>query len=453
MYKPLDYKDRSKRRLLVSIVIGVVSMLLFYFFQQYLFVLFRSALLAFEFNVNHILSEDTGALVSYIFAGNAVIIGNSVGISFYVSGTSKNIKKRFRKRNVLNNQSFVIGSYFFWFFKIAVLMGSLPTILLIPGLFEYVLEIYALLFIVLFLESIKEVRRSFRGYSLRVLFLHFLLIIGVGLMLTCINKSNYYKLGIICNTSDPYVDIPIVNVDIPDNIHDYDVNNQPPILFYNRYKRVPVKVLSSLDNLIYTVHGDNLSIDELLNAPQNEKYSYSVRYGGIADLNLYANRDITYERFKELEESAIIKGMNKIHYVVYSKNENREYIYTKYLYPTKEMLEDSIYTLPESFRYFGTFLKDKKAQVIDVDDFKNNSKVDQQKVYEYFKESVSDSIFFNLKINKEVILQEYLDFMISYKQSVYDLRDEQRRKNKALNIYIESGVNEKYPFLIIEEIE
>ncbi|MFC4634942.1 hypothetical protein ACFO3O_13560 [Dokdonia ponticola] len=42
--------------------------------------------------------------------------------------------------------------------------------------------------------------------------------------------------------------------------------------------------------------------------------------------------------------------------------------------------------------------------------------------------------------------------MISYKQSVYDLRDEQRSMNKALNAY---KINEKlkYPFYFIEGIE
>lgn len=42
--------------------------------------------------------------------------------------------------------------------------------------------------------------------------------------------------------------------------------------------------------------------------------------------------------------------------------------------------------------------------------------------------------------------------MISYKQSVYDLRDEQKRMNSALNDYT-IDVEEKYPFYLLEEIE
>jgi len=97
-------------------------------------------------------------------------------------------------------------------------------------------------------------------------------------------------------------------------------------------------------------------------------------------------------------------------------------------------------------------LKGKKEQIVPLDSFEVNGNINRQNVYDYFQESVSDSIFFNLKINKEVTLQEYLDFMISYKQSVYDLRDEQKRMNKALNNY-KINEREKYPFLFLEEIE
>ena len=148
-----------------------------------------------------------------------------------------------------------------------------------------------------------------------------------------------------------------------------------------------------------------------------------------------------------------MKEMCKIQYVVYSKNKKREFIYSKYLYPTKEMLEDSTPPLPVRFMYFETTFKDRKEICIALDTFKIKNQIDQKKVYTFFKESVSDSVFFNLKINKEITLQQYLDFMISYKQSVYDLRDEQRNMNEALNIYKEFQVKEKFPFFIYEEVE
>lgn len=441
MHKPLDYKDRSKRRVLVSIVIGGFSMFLFYFFQQYLFVLFRSALLALEFNENHILSEDVGSFISYIFAGNAVIIGNSVGISFYVSGTSKNIKKRFRKRNVLNNQSFVIGSYFFWFFKIAVLMGVLPTILLMPGLFEYISEIYILLFIVLFLESVKELRRSFDGYSLRKLVFHFILVIGLGATLTLINRSSYYRLGDIYDTLLPYVEIPSTSYQMSD-YDDLILNPE-----HYPYHKTHVKVKLVRDKLAFDIYGENVKMTELVSTVRQKRIREELTHV----LMIYADKSLPYYKLVDIEYEAIKEEMYNIEYAIYSTVREEGYSYRKRLYPSKDFYAKMNYNIPPppSIEYI---LKDKKEIPIVLDTYRTKNKIDQQKVYNYFQESVSDSVYFNFKISRQVTLQEYLDFMISYKQSVYDLRDEQKRMNKALNDY-KINEREKYPFNIIEEIE
>ena len=446
MHKPLRFKDYSSRKFLVSVLLGLATMVIFYLFQQYLFVLYRSVLLAFKFNANHLLSEDIGNLVEFVFAGNAVILGNSVGIAYYISGVSKNIKSRSRKRNILNNQSFLIGSHFFLFIKAEISIGVVLLSFFNLDIQDLIWSIFILLFIVLFLESVKELRRSFKGYTIKVLLFHFLLITALLFACTFCNKSGYYKTGIIYNTSYPYVSVPTTT--LPVSYIDREV-----ILGYNMYERVPVKILSNSGKLIYTIHNDTLTLDELLNAPYNEKYNYSFRFHRVADLNLYANGDVVYKSFKELERKATMKEMSKIQYVVYSKNKKREFIYSKYLYPTKEMLEDSTPPLPVRFMYFETTFKDRKEICIALDTFKIKNQIDQKKVYTFFKESVSDSVFFNLKINKEITLQQYLDFMISYKQSVYDLRDEQRNMNEALNIYKEFQVKEKFPFFIYEEVE
>lgn len=439
--KLLSSNEYSKRKALVSITLGLLSMFLFYFFQQYLFVLFRSALLAFEFNVNHILSEEIGSFISYIFAGNAVIIGNSVGISFYISGVSKTIKKRFRKRDVLNNQSFVIGSYFFWFFKIAVLMGSLPTILLITGLFEYISKIYILLFIVLFLESVKELRRSFDGYSLRKLVFHFLLVIGLGAMLTLINTSSYYRLGYKYDTLLPYVEIPSTSY----QMSDYDDLILNP--GHYPYHKTHVKVKLVRDRLAFNIYGENVKMIELVSTVRERRIREELTHV----LMIYADKSLPYYKLVDIEYEAIKEEMYNIEYAIYSTLMEEGYSYRKRLYPSKDFYAKMNYNVspPPSIEYI---LKDKKEISIVLDTFTTQNQIDTKKVYEYFQESVSDSTFFNLKINKEVTLQEYLDFMISYKQSVYDLRDEQKRMNNALNDY-KINEREKYPFNIIEEIE
>lgn len=454
MHKPLRFNDYSSRKFFGSILLGLATMVIFYLFQQYLFVLYRSVLLAFKFNANHLLSEDIGNLVAFVFAGNAVILGNSVGIAFYISGVSKNIKSRSRKRNVLNNQSFLIGSHFFLFIKAEIFIGVVLLSFFNLAVQDLIWSIFILLFIVLFLESVKELRRSFKGYTVKMLLFHFLLIAGLLFACTLFNKSSYYKTGIIYNTSNPYVAI-------PKTIDTVSYDNQ---VLRSKYSynscRIPVKILHDSKNISYRLSDHEIYMTELVNGPY--ECIYQSRYDRDPELMVYADATIKYNRLKELERDATLRGMYVINYVIYAVNEENEFMYPKVLYRTKAIYENAEKSIiapppdippPPEFVYFEEYLQDKKEQALDLDDFILKSKVDKQKVYTYFQKSVSDSVFFTLNIHNEVTLQQYLDFMISYKQSVYDLRDEQRVMNKALHISEEYMVRKKFPFFLLEEIE
>ncbi|WP_299676829.1 hypothetical protein [uncultured Dokdonia sp.] len=448
MHKPLSIYDFSKRRAIISILLALGATLIFYFFQQYFFSLYRSAMLSFQFNVNYLLSDDAISLFAFVFAGNAVIVGNSVGISFYISCVSKSIRQRSRRRNILNNQSFLLGNYIYLFIKLAFLIGFMQFMLLKYGFLEESWAVYILLFSVLFLESVKELRRSFKEYTVKILLLHFVVVFAFIFSCSLLKKSNYNRLNEVYDKSHPYVNVPTTTYDM----QPYD---NPIVSPYNRYLKIFVKVLDDSSNLNYKIY-DELTVEEVVEAPYSEEYNhYGRKYSVNPILTIHADRILSYAKLKELESKAIIRGINKLNYVVHSTINDQPYVYTKYIYPTKALYANTEKSKPPSplgIFFFEDHLKDKKEQIVNLETFILNEKVDEQKVYTYFQESVSDSVFFKLKVSQKITLQHYLDFMISYKQSVYDLRDEQKRMNHALNEYALKAEN-KYPFLFVEEME
>lgn len=446
MHKPLSFKDSSSRRVFISIVLGVVSMLIFYLFQQYFFVLYKSLISALQYNTEHLISVETVHLIAFVFAGNAVILGNSVAIAFYMSGASKTRKKRFRKRSILNNQSFLIGCYLFWFSEVSSFIGDSSNLLLTYGLLEYAWEVCFLLFIVLFLESVKELRRSFKGYTIKILLLHFLLISALIFACSLLKKSNYNTLGIMYNTSNPYVAIPKFTDAIS-----YDDSVLRSI--YSNGCRIPVKILHDSNNVIYKLADNDVSITELVHTPYDCGYQRRSHYD--PSFTVYADGTIKYNRLKELEQEAALSGMFVINYAMYAVTVDSHFMYQKILYPPEAVFQDTTRSMPLPLPrtvYSESYLKNKKVHVVPFHTFKTKNQIDQKKVYAYFQESVSDSVFFKFRIDNEITLQQYLDFMISYRQSVYDLRDEQKRMNNDLKDYT-INVRKKYPFLFIEEIE
>lgn len=420
-------------------------MLIFYFFQQYLFVLYKSLISKFLYNTKHLTSVETVNLVAFVFAGNAVILGNAVGITYYMSYVSIRKRKRFKSRAILNNQAFLVGCYFFWYFEVVTFIGESSGLLYIYGVFEYAWEVCVLLFIVLFLESVKELRRSFKGYTITSLLLHLLLISGLIFMCFSTNKSTYNKLGAVSEKLNPYVSIPRTT----DTVSYENQVLQPK---YGNRCRIPVKVLQDSGGVTYWLNRNEISITDLISDKHECRYGMRDRE---PEFFVFADGTIKYNRLKELENIASLKGMFSISYAIYATTVDNEFVYSKVLYTSKTLHEDTMKSMPPPPpRAFNieNYLRDKKEKIVSLESFEINGDIDRQKVYEYFQKSVSDSTFFNLKINKEVTLQEYLDFMITYKQSVYDLRDEQKRMNNALNDY-KINEREKYPFNIIEEIE
>ena len=446
MNKPLNFKYFSSRSFFLSILLGVGCVFIFYFFQQYLFSLHRYTLITFKFNVNSVLLGDYVDFLSFLFAGNAVILGNSVCVAFYMSGTSKDLKRRSRRRNIVNNQSFLVGNYFFWFSEVFFFVAASPLLFSRYQMFEGIKVICILLFIVLFLESTKGLRRSFNGYTIKILLLHFLLLLVVAFSFSLFKKSNYNRLGNAYNISHPYVSI-------PKTLDTVSFENKVLSSRYGNYCGISVKVIHDAKNIRYKLFGNEVSITELMNMSRDYKCESWVRKD--PEFFVYADGEIKYHQLKELEREATLRGMFVICYAIHAVNESNDFLYPKILYPTKAMytsVEKSKPPPPPITVFREDYLKDKKEQLIDLDTFILKGKIDQQKVSDYFHTSVSDSVFFNFHISKQITLQEYLDFIISYRQSIYDLRETQNLLNNELQDYTIEA-RKKYPFYYIEDIE
>jgi len=347
-------------------------------------------MLSFQFNANYLLSDDAISLFAFVFAGNAVILGNSVGISFYISGVSKSVRQRSRRRNILNNQSFLLGNYLYLFIKLAFLIGFMQFMMLKYGFLGESWVLYILLFSALFLESVKELRRSFKEYTLKIVFFHFTLVFALIFMCSLLKKSNYNRLNEVYNNSDPYVNVPVTSY----QIQSYDDSIISP---YNGYLKIFVKALSdSSNNLKYRLYDNELTIHDLVETPYSEEYNYYGRkYRNNPILTIHADRMLSYAKLKELESKAIIRGISKLNYVVHSTINDQPYVYTKYIYPTKALYANTEKSKPPSplgIFFFEDYLKSKKEQIVNLETFILNEKVDEQKVYTYFQESLSNCL-------------------------------------------------------------
>ncbi len=433
-HKPLNIKDISKTRLFIGFVLGIGASVLFYFFQQYLFVLYRTVVLSLQFNINHELNTKLVVLLRFIFAGNAVILGNSLVLSFLFSGPIGNITKRGAKRNVVNNQSFFVGSYFFWFLEIGSLVGGVAIDIGLVDLSKLIFIIYPLLFAVLFLEQVKYLRKDFENYSIKNCLYHFFVLIVISFCISNLKTSNYFKVGRTLNKIHPYAKVPKVSFEDKDSFQ---------AIRYG-FRNLQIKMLREKNRVVYRVGDRNLSLREVsIAAVETLTYRGRPRRGQII---VYADDNIFMKDIRALERELISVNAMRITYSFDKKPEYRDYHKSgaeKYLFPSQEIVLSSAVKHPISrsidFENYGTKIMSSKIINVSIKAF------DKQKnrPYEYFKSKIGSDIFFNFQYDGTESFSQYLKVFASYKQAVYDLRKENETIDEYFINYFDSTSEEK----------
>jgi hypothetical protein len=402
----------------VAISLGLLSAIILYLFQQYLFSLFRFLNIGFFYNVDYIISDQNVMRLGIFYAGNAVIIGNSVFVSLMTKSTGSARKVKSYYARIRNNQSFLIGSYYFWAFKITFVILLINLYNQIDfGLVQAMWSLVPFLFVALFLESVKGLRRYWKDYSLKVFALHGLLVSCLILGLSKVNSSVYNRLSTLQEMENPFVHLPVVN-------------NEDGSLFeesYYSYRNVSrVKVLEQADSLEYRFYRVAYSFENLIDK--------IVEYGHYTDqyrprISLYVSNNMPYYKLEKLEKRLAYYNINKVFYMTQDTAMGRQIGFRKNLYLTKDMFEDRMDGFPPPPYFYEDRYIGKPKKLIKIDDFLSDSRIDQERLGNYFCRVINKETIFEFQISESTTLQHYIDFMNVYREVVKLLRAEYKTLN------------------------
>lgn len=412
-YRPLSEHQLSKKRILLGVIFGVICSLLLYLWQQYLFVLLKFDSDSFGYNVDFVLSRNNLRQLSLYFAGNALIIGNSIAIGFITHFRHRNRKLKQHLSRIRNNQSFLIGSYYFWSFKITFLI----VVINLFGYFDYGLAntfffVVPFIFIALFLESVKGLRRYWEKYTLRVMLFHAMILTSCIVTLAGVNRRTFNALNIINAKENPYVSLPEI---------DYD---ESMLLTQNNYQSrnvIQVKVLEHGDSLQYRLYRESCSIDEIIDQVL-ETYEHHRQWDNT--IAIYAGADIPFYKMKQMEWLCAYKNIGRIYYMAVSKDIGEHVRIRKNLYVTKEMFENRTDGFPPPPFFALDWSQNIEIIPVFLDDFVINEIIDSAMVESYFYNKINKKTGFEFRIGKSLTLQQYIDFVNAYSSTIVTLRKE-----------------------------
>lgn len=384
------------------------------------------------YNADHLLSEIDVTRISIFFTINAIILGNSIAIGVLFSGNSLRSRNRRKLNKIFNNQAFLIGNYAFLGFKISFMILVAVTFdNLDYGLNNSLWFVVPFIYVGLFLESVKSLRKYLKRYDIKRMILHFIALSIIGLFLSFINQSSYNYLGREIQKDFPYIQVPSMQeIKILDD-QQYG---------YNSYYPHEIKIDMINNELHYWLGRQKVSADELYFEIATEHDHNRSR-----DIIIFALADIPYNKLKNVEWHLAYHGINKIYYKVFDSTTATYKMHKKNLFFTRDMFKKRKDSLPSPLYFANENLKDFKRTNFRIP---SKEKFNSLNIKKYFKREIDSLTSFDFQIDSNVTLQNYLNFMNTYRSAVYELRAEDERLSDALNEISHSSA--KYPMRYVE---
>ncbi|WP_405572976.1 hypothetical protein [Winogradskyella sp. Asnod2-B02-A] len=455
----VNFKSISKKRIVLSFIIGLLSAIILYSFYVVLRETDRMLFLNFE-NRPIIIPESERQLYNLFFASISMVIGNSIGISYLFSRPQKVFSRRNNKRNrVLNDQAFLGPTFLHWFTKIWFLFCVFTSQFMGSKFIDTFLWPSILLVIVLYLDTWKTLITVIKKNRWKIQSIHLIVFVVLTFILSRVNFIDYKSLDASMIASNPTVDVPS-SLYLNDN--------------YRRYY---------YDNLVIKMDFDSKHRVSLFNE-ENERIEWNDLSRLVLDFNEYsfnsystlvrlrANKNIPIKYIKEFE--FILLEMNQWR-LVYEVVNTDEYTANYYNNQIDKNISPS---LQEAFSRAGKpprvpgwdFYKEQKFQDtlsvyisegIEID----NLEIPQSMLSEKFKNYINKSSIIEYIYGENVTYQDYINVLSAHKIAVWELRatenyeeiDAQIRKNvfsRDEKLYEERDrIQNKFPFRITERFE
>lgn len=452
----INLRSISRKRLLASILLGVLSALVIYSFFFVLSESFRVISTGFD-RVPNIISKENRLYYNLFFASLSVVFGNSITFNFLFSRPQR-VTHRFnsKRKRLLNDNIFLSFNFSYWFAKLGLSFGIFSMCCLEFEFLPYFKDFSFLLIVVLYLESFKSFSFFLKNSQrLKFMFAHVLLISFLSFGLSQIDVVNYKGIDKAMLKNNPIIDLPFSKF--------YDQKGQD-----YRYPWIQVKLGSdSAGRPIFFSDKIKYTYSELPNFVIKERYSFREELSPFITIEIEANKESNIYNIKLFEE--ILSNMN-IRRVVYSVRTN-DTLYGKYerrgikkrILPFNLVLNDSLTNLaPPPPSSYNDWINDRIKDTIIISFGDNisikNRLVSKENLKTELMEHYSPSTLFLYQFNLNTSYQDFIDVYSAHVEFVEELRKEEqkipdvfkfRNPSEAFRAEQEK-LKEKYPLFISE---
>ncbi len=195
-------------RIIMGIVIGLLYALTIYSFAY----IFREAIRLMSSDFGHlplILNPNERLVYNWLFAAIALVFGNSIAISFIISGPNWFRNKRQTKiRRIINDQIFLNSSFAFWFLKICYIFGIFSIFSTDFNFLPEFTVFIIILVIVLYLDIWKHLSIVLKKKRFKVITLHFVLFLLLSFVLSKFELIDYRRLDNEQLSLKPQLELP-----------------------------------------------------------------------------------------------------------------------------------------------------------------------------------------------------------------------------------------------------
>ena len=249
------------------------------------------------------MSENERWHVNLFMAVIGVSMANSVFILLLFEGLTR-LKYRHstRLRRIKNDQIFLQGNFFYWFSRVAVLLGMasvfIADILLVVS-FSLPMT---LLFFVMFFESWKNIMKGQGLKRFKYMGIHFLISAGLVFTIAQLEVFDFKKLDELRAEVNPYVELPNFEYS------EMRLNNRG---FYD-----PLKIQQLEDgSLRYAMsRAQSIELDSIPAKLNEMAYSDEFWYG--RSLDIWAPSDLSMEHIVTLEDALAKTELQSVNFVI-----------------------------------------------------------------------------------------------------------------------------------------
>ncbi|TXE15900.1 hypothetical protein ES692_14870 [Psychroserpens burtonensis] len=204
----LNLRNVSKKKLALSIIIGLLSALIIYSFSYVLRETMR--VMSFKFDLYpNIISEVDRRFYNLFFAFSSIIFGNSMAVSFLFSQPQNLMTRRSTKRKrIINEQIFLNFNFAYGFCKLGFMFGAFSMCCINFPFSSTPKYIAILLIIALYLESTKTINQVLRNKKWKFLAVNVLFLFLLSLGMSKIDIVNYKAIDVMALKANPILDLP-----------------------------------------------------------------------------------------------------------------------------------------------------------------------------------------------------------------------------------------------------